>query len=81
MLECVRVDWPSPAYSCNARGSKGGSGQSCKGRPGFPRRLVYGSEVTGNGRRAAGSDACRLSAFSASNAWCLYGPGYGRCVD
>lgn len=36
---------------------------------GVPRRLVHGSEVTGNGRPAAHNDACRVSAFSASNAW------------
>ena len=31
---------------------------------GVPGRLVYGSEVTGNGRRAAHNDACRVERVS-----------------
>jgi hypothetical protein len=79
MQDCVRVDWPSQAYSCSGRGSKGGS--MVRRTAGVPRRLVHGSEVTGNGRRAAHDDACRVCLFSASNAWCLCGPGCGCCVD
>ena len=59
MQDCVRVDWPSQAYSCSGRGSKGGS--IVRRTAGVPRRLVHGSEVTGNGRRAAHDDACKVS--------------------